>query len=259
MAKVLNNVLCSAMVFLLTFAWTVYCLQNWKLALSLAAFVTLCAAYVIYQLLKRVETKRETKKKFKKTMADFAAFLQFNSDNSALFMPMFCYYNYITKHLDFDNIIIEKDKRILAAVCFQTETVNLAQIQSAVVLAKREKCAELMIFGNGASGNLLKLANSQIPTKFVDTANTYALFEHADKLPTVPDLNAQKQHFLPQFAFSKKRFWWYFFGAAYNLALSFFSFFKLYLLIWATVMFCLAVYSIANKRYNKTPTDIKLE
>lgn len=266
MARILDNILCSALVFLLTFAWTVYCLKDLRLALSLAAVVSLCAAYIIYTLLKRAETKRETKKKLKKMLANFATFLQFNSDNSALFMTMLCYYNFTTLKVDFDNIIISKNtqnlaenKRIFASFCFQSDGVSLGQIQDAVVRAKRENCQELMLFGNKINESLLTLANTQIPTKFVDTANTYELFEHAEKLPDVPNCKTPKPHIVPQFAFNKKRFLWYFFGAVYNLVLSFFSYFKLYMLIWATVLFCLAVYSVVNKRYNKAPTDVKLE
>ena len=273
MAKVLDNILCSIMVFLLTFAWTVYCLKNLQLALILATIVTLAASYIIYTLLKRAETKRETKKQRKKTLENFAMYLQFNSDNSALFMQLFCYYKFISTIIDFDNIIISKaeetdhhcttraktDKRTFVAICFQAEYVTLAQIQSAIVTAKRQNCQNIMIFGNKINSSLLTLANAQIPTKFVDTANAYELFEHAEKLPQMPNCTTPKQHFIPQFAFNKKRFLWYFFGAIYNLVLSFFSYFKLYLLVWATVMFCLAVYSVANKRYNQPPTNVKLE
>ena len=152
-----------------------------------------------------------------------------------------------------------ENKRVFVSICFQSGEVNLAQIQDAIVHAKRENCQEILLFGNKINNSLLTLANTQIPTKFVDTANTYALFEHAEKLPNIPAANPPKQHVVPQFAFNKKRFGWYFFGAVYNIVLSFFSYFKLYLLIWATVMFCLALYSILNKRYNKKPTNIKLE
>ncbi len=172
---------------------------------------------------------------------------------------MLRYYNFTTEVLDFDNIIITKDKKTFVALCFESDTVKLPQIRKAVVSAKRQNCQQLFVFGNKFDSGLLTLANSQFPTKFVDIENALQLFEHSQTLPNIPESKKIKQQFLPKIAFNKKRFGWYFSGAIFMLFTSFFSFFKLYSLIWATVLFGLSLYSLFNKKYNKQPTNVSLE
>ncbi len=259
MPKILNSILCTVMIFLLTFSWTAYCLREVKLALILAAVVALCGCYLIIMLLSQREDKKQTKQKEKKTVNSFGTFLQFNADNAALFSEMFRFYRYEVEPVDFDNVVLSKDNRCFAAICFQESAVTLAQIQKAVVSAKRNGCNKLIVFGNKMDNALQTVANTQLPTKFVDLANTYALFEKAEKLPQFENGKTVKQHIIPQFAFNKKRFGWYFGGALFMLLTSFVSLLKIYLLVWSTVLFGLAMYSLCNKRYNKIPTDVTLE
>lgn len=259
MAKVLNNLLCCAMIFSLTFVWTVYCLKDAKIALFLAAVVAACSFYIIFVILTKWQKKKNVKTKKKKTIKDFAIFLQFYSDTAELFMPMLCYYNFTTEKVDFDNLIISKEQRIFVAICFQNDSVTFGQIQKAIVEAKRAGCEKLMIFGNKADNGIVAFANSQFNCRFIDAANTYELFERAEKLPQIPKQKLPKRSFLPQFAFSKKRFGWYFFGAVFTLVTAIFSYFKLYLLIWSTVLLCLALYSLFNKRFNTQPTEVTLK
>ncbi|MCM1289377.1 MAG: hypothetical protein NC132_01815 [Corallococcus sp.] len=259
MARILDNILCTILIFLLTFAWATFCLKNAALALALAAIVSLCGSYVTYVLLKKLENRKSVKKQKKKQLNDFAIYLQFNCDNSELFMKMFNYYNFITEKVNFDNIIATKSERCYVAICFENDAVKLPQLRNAIICAKRNGCVKLLVFGVKADTGALTIANGQFPTKFVDLENAFALFEHSETLPTVPQAKATKQHILPQYAFNKKRFGWYFSGAVFLFLTSFISYFKLYSLLWATALAGVALYCLFNKRYNKIPTDVKLE
>lgn len=259
MARILDNILCTILIFLLTFAWAAYCLKNATIALVLALIVSLCSCYVTFVLLKKLENNKSIKRKKKKELNDFAIYLQFNSDNSAIFMKMFNYYNFTTEMVDFDNIIVTKNERYFVALCYDGDAVKLPQLRNAIVAAKRNNCNKLLVFGQKTDNGALNVANAQFPTKFVDTANAYALFEHSETLPKIPAAKAAKQRILPQYAFNKKRFGWYFSGAVFLFATSFISYFKLYSLLWATALAAVALYCLFNKRYNKSPTDVKLE
>lgn len=258
MARILNNILCTLMTFLLTFAWAVYCLKNAQAAFLLALIVALCSGYIIFALLSKLEKDKTKKKRTQKTLNDFFAFLQFNADNQQTFEPMLKFFNFEVERIDFDNAVITKENKSYCAFCFQTENLRLEQIQKAVVEAKRNDCNSLTVFCNKANG-LQTLCNAEIPTKFVDLQNTYALFEQAEKLPAFVHKKVAKQHPIPQYMFNKRRFGWYFAGAIFTLTTAAFSFLKVYLLTWATVFFGLALYSLFNKKFNGTPTGVKLE
>lgn len=259
MARILDNILCTIMIFFLTFAWTVYCLKDVRIALVLSAVVASCFCYVLFQVLSKRQTQKEAKRAKKKLLADFAMFLQFNCDNSELFTSLLNYYNFTTQTVDFDNIIATKNQRVFVSICFQGNEVTPEQVQRVVVLAKRNNCEKAMIFGNKANNSVVALANSQIPTQFVDVANCYRLFEHAENIPKIPRYNAPKQSLFCSVAFNKKRFGWYFASAVFTLVTAAFSFLKLYLLVWSTVLFALSAYSLFNKKYNKTPTAVTLD
>lgn len=259
MARILDVLLCTILIFLLTFAWATYCLKNATIACVLGLIVALCGGYVTFALLKKLEKGKSVKRKKKKELNDFAIYLQFNSDNSALFMKMFNYYNFTTEIVDFDNIIATKTQRYFVAICFENDSVKVPRLRDAIVAAKRNNCDKLLVFGPKTENGALNVANAQFPTKFVDTANAYALFEHSETLPSVPNAKPVKQRILPQYAFNKKRFGWYFSAAVFTFATSFISYFKLYSLLWATAFAVVAFYCLLNKRYNKQPTDVKLE
>lgn len=259
MAKILNTILCTAMIFLLTFAWAVYCFKNVEIALIPAVIAALCSCYIIYTVLTKRQNVKEEKGRRKKILKNFFEFLRFNADNQALFGGMFEFYRYQVQRVDFDSAVLTRENRIFAAICFQTENLSAQQLQHAIVCAKRQNCQHLLIFCNKAENSLQTLANDRIFTRFIDLANTYALFDQAEKLPDLPDVRPAKIYVFPQYAFNKKRFGWYFGGALFTLFTAAFSFLKAYLLIWSTVLFALALYSLLNKKYNKTPTDVKLE
>ncbi len=258
MAKILDTILCTIMTFLLTFFWTVYCLKNVKTALILSCIVAACWCYLIFRLLTKLQRKRNLRTKRKKQLADFSKYLQFNSDNATLFAQLFSFFGYQTTAVDFDNLVAEKEGKTFVAICFQSQKLTENALQQAVVRAKREKCRNLLIFANGTENSLLTLACEQIPTKILDAANCLELFEQAEKLPQIPQYKRQKPRLIASVAFNKKRFGWYFGGAFFTLLTAAFSVVKLYLLVWATVLFALATYSLLNKKYNSAPTDVRL-
>lgn len=259
MARILNTILCTAMAFFLTFAWAVYVLKDSLYATVAAVTVAVCVCLLVYNVLCKWDKHKDKKKNKKRQLADLFAFLQFNDDNATLFSSLLTFYGMTTEKIDYDSLFATGKEKHFVALCFQRENLSADQLQQAVVQAKRNNCKHLILFCNRWERTSQTVAENFIDVKFFDINSTFTLFAQAEKLPSLPHVKGVAVMYLPQIAFSKKRFVWYFFGALFTLLLSAISFFKLYLLLWATALFALAMYSLLNKRYNKLPTEIKLE
>lgn len=259
MARVLNVFLCTIMTFLLAFAWVTYCLKNTKIALLLSAIIAICCCYLFWMLSKRTERKRIAQSARKKTLQDFFLFLKYNENNADTFAAAMKYYGYDVQTKDFDNVVLQKQNKTLVSFCFETEKLSEDRMRRAVIKAKREKCEKLLIFGNKADNALIEIASQHVSTRFVDLANCYGLLERAEKLPRFPSVKKTERKIVAAVAFNKKRFGWYLGGAVFTLATAAVSPLKIYLLTWASALFVLAVYSLLNKKYNSTPTDVTLD
>lgn len=145
MAKILDTILCTAMAFLLSFAWATYCLKNAKLALALSCIVAACSCYLIFRLLTKLQNNKENQYKRKKLSANFAKYLQFNDDNAQLFAQVFKFFGYQAETIDFDNLVATKTEKTFVAICFQTAALSEFALQAAVVSAKRNSCTKLLI------------------------------------------------------------------------------------------------------------------
>lgn len=260
MPKILNNLLCSIMIFLLAFMWVYVSIKDATWALVCAAVLTAASAYVMWRIADKWENDKQVKQKRKKDVANFAEYLMFGEDNAQLFCDLFGFYQFETEKIDYDNLIaIKNGQKSYVAICFETDKLTRDRLRESVVAAKRNKADKLYIFANKIEPSERRLAESYINTAFIDGNNAYELFEQCDKLPTLKRRSVQKTSFIAKYAFCRKRFGWYFASCIFMLIISIFSFFPWYTLTWATVMFFLAVYSLFNKRYNTQKTQVSLE
>lgn len=261
MSKIFNVILCVIIIFMLVFCWTYLSLKNSALSAVLAAIVSACSCYILWQASTKWENGKNAKQKYKKQLSAFSEYLQFNADNASLLSDMLAYYGFeVTEKLDYDGCLTKKNGRTcLARFVFAQDTLGKDALRQCVLTAKRKNCDKLYIFCNKCDKSLQSLANEHIETAFVDVANTYALFEQCGKLPNFPVKKAKKTSFVANYAFNKKRFGWYAFSSVFTLALSAISYLRYYLLVWATAFFLLAVYSLFNKKHNPLPTQITLD
>lgn len=261
MAKILNTLLCTVAVFLLTFLWIYYCLKDSTLALWLSLAVALCASYVIWRAQSHWETGKQTKLAQKNKLTTFGEFLRFGLDNATLFADMMRYYRFDVIPVDYDNLIVSKNEiKSYVAIRFVQDSVSKDDLTKAVIAAKRAQCNKLYVFACKVDRTLIELANRHLPTVTVDLNNTYTLFEQCDKLPPLPSKpQIKKSPFVAKYAFSRRRFGWYFGSSLFMLAISVVSYFPWYTLSWATVFLILAVYCLVNKRFNVLPTRVTLD
>ena len=260
MSKVLNCLLCTVIVFLLSFLWIVYCLKDSTLAFALSLIVALASCYLIFKSLSKLDNGKKLKQAKKKNIASLSEYLRFNENNAELFAALLRYYRFEVNTFDYDNLVVTKDNVTgYVALRFNQDSLSKDEMCKAVVMAKRNKCSKLYIFTNKIDNSLVKLADKYLHTVSVDIANTYALFENCDKLPTLPKNAVKKSSFIVGYAFNRRRFGWYFASSLFMLAVSVIAYFPWYTLSWATVLFALAVYSLLNTRYNTPPTNITLD
>lgn len=260
MSRILNCLLCSVIIYLLSFVWIVYSLSDVTLAYALAAIVTLCSAYLIWKTLSKVEQSRHIKQTKKSNVASLGEYLRFNEDNAELFGTMLRYYRFEVKLVDYDNLIVTKNGvTSYVALRFCQDNLSRDELCKAVVSAKRASCSKLYVFTNKIDNALVKLAEKYLHVVSVDIANTYALLENAEKLPTLRNAAQRKPSLLPAYAFNRRRFGWYFASSLFMLAMSAVAYLKWYTLAWSTVCLILALYSLLNTRYNTPPTNITLD
>ena len=261
MAKILNCILCTIAIFLLGFIWVYYCLRNSTLALALSLIVAIASAYLIW----RFQTERENGKKIKlakrKSIAALSEYLRFGENNAELFADMLRYYRFEVEKVDFDNLIVVKNNvKSYVAMRFVQDSVDKIEMCKTVIDAKRAQCQKLYVFANKVDKHLVEVANARIHTVTVDVANVYALLEQCDKLPQLNEIKPSKKPLIiAKYAFNRRRFGWYFTASLFTLALAVISFIPWYMLSWATVNLGLALYSLLNKRYNVTPTNVTLD
>ena len=260
MAKILNCILCTIAVFLLSLTWVYYCLRNSTLALWLSVVVALATAYVVWRFLTERENGKKIKLAKRKCISALSEYLRFGVDNAQLFAEMLQYYRFEVEKVDYDNLIVVKNNtRSYVTLRFVQDSVSKDDLVRAVIATKRADCAKLYVFANKVDKPLVDVANVHVHTVTVDVANTYALLEQCDRLPELKEIKPSKRPFIiAKYAFNRRRFGWYFTASLFMLAIAVISFIPWYMLTWATINLALALYSLLNKRYNAVPTNVTL-
>ena len=261
MAKILNCILCTIAIFLLSLTWVYYCLRDSTLALWLALVVALAACYIIWRAQSRWEKGKKIKLAKKKQIAALTEYLRFGENNAELFADMLRYYRFEVKKANDDDLVVMKNGiTSYVATRFVQDSLSKEEIAKAVIAAKRAKCSKLYVFANKADKSLVDAANARIHTVTVDVANTYALLEQCDKLPALKEIKPSKKPLIiAKYALNRRRFGWYFTSSLFLIALSVISFIPWYMLTWATINFGLALYSLLNRRFNVPPTNVTLD
>lgn len=260
MAIILDNLICTVAIFLLTFAWVYYVLRNAQLAFALASIVALCGSYVIWQGLKKYFSVQNKRKADKQQRTDLMTYLRFNTDNIKLFTQMANYYDFDVKDTFSDGFVASKDDQITYfAISFANDCIKGDASVPFVISAKRNKANKMYLLCNKADGNALSLANSQLPTQVIDTNNLYNLLEQSNLLPPLPKQSKQKFSVLGSYALCKARAKSYFGCGIFLLLTSFFGYAKIYNIVWASILCVIGVYCIFNKKYNVLPTCITLK
>ena len=231
MAVIINDILCTVMLFLLSYAWAAYCLENALAALAAALVITLCGGYLIFAVFSRAERKKRLKKAEKEKIAAFADFLQFNAHNAELFAEMLKFFRCDIVRAEADNLVVRREEKIFVSLLFERK-ICFDSLRKEAVKAAAEECGKMWVFGLNCENALLEQIRQHVDVCFFGP------------------VKRKKASVAANYAFCRKRFRWYFSSALFTAVMAFFSFFPLYLLVWATALFVLALYSLFNRRFN---------
>jgi uncharacterized membrane-anchored protein YhcB (DUF1043 family) len=260
MAIFLDIFLSSIAIFFVTFCWIYYILHNVTTALLLSLIVGLCSSYIVYRIASTNHKKQQLTKNKKAQLDSFANYLCFCENAGDVFVKLLKYYTFVPQHVQNDGIVATKNgQQYYVALLFDNDIVTPSEVRKAVKTAKGHHVDKLIAFCIGYKPTDLQMANSQLPTKFVDKQNALLLFEQADMLPQLNCTTVKKSAYFAQFAFAKKRFGGYFASGMFLLITSALTFFPLYSIVWGTALVRLALYSLLNKKYNVTQSVATLE
>ena len=260
MARFLDVFLSSIAIFFVTFCWVYYILRDATTALILALFVALCASYIVYRIVCTTHKKQQLTKSKKSHLASFTNYLCFCENVGDVFAQLLKYYTFDVQNAQNDGIVATKNgQKNYVALLFDNDVVTTSELRKAVKTAKQHQANKLIVFCIGYKPTDAQMANSQLPTKFVDKQSAFVLFEQADMLPPPTDTTVKKSAYFAQYAFCKKRFGGYFASGMFLLITSALTFFQLYSIVWGTALVAVALYSLLNKKYNVTQNVATLE
>lgn len=248
------------MIFALSFLWVYYSLKSVMWAAALALTLAICSAYLIWRIQNKLGQVKSVKLQNKKAVANLYDFLKYNDDNAAVFAELYRYYHYTVTIIDFDSFLASKDNSATyVSLLYASDNLKPADVARTIVTAKRLKADKARIFVAKVDPTLAKTAAQHFDAQFVDISNAYMLLEQSGKLPCIPQSKPTKSSFVAKYAFSRKRFGWYFGASIFMAIASLVAYFPYYTLAWATVMLALALYSLFNTRFNARQTNVTLD
>ena len=255
MSTIISTILCSLSAFVICFGWARRITKRNDASLLIAAAVTVCFAYLIFCAFRQGKADGDGKRQKKKLVNNFATAMQFGANNAEYFATVFTYFGYKATVIDFDNMVITKNgQNSFVSFCFMPSVSKTDWIR-AVIAAKRHDCDKLYVFGQAANSDDVKACNEQLPSVFVATSEAYRLAKASGK-SDFPSRQNKKRSFVAEYAFNKKRFGWYFFGALYFGATSLLSFMPVYTLVWASVLFAVSLFCLFNKKFNGAQSSV---
>lgn len=257
----MNTLLCSLMIFLLSFCWIRYCGIPTNTSFLLAIMLTVCAGYLLYKSLCEIYSAKTLNSAKSSKIKHLTDYLQFNENNVATFETCFRYYNYETKPISENKLILYKNDLKFFVVFYFIDEISKDIAIKNTIAAKKLKCSCIYFFGTAMNNTLLNLCNEHIRAHFVDVNTTFNLLKNSNQIPVCCESQKKTRKNRPVgLNLSRKRFVWFFVGALYMALISLISIMPIYTLAWASILFILSLYCLFNKRYNKAitvnfPTD----
>lgn len=250
-------------IFLISFVWIRYFVDN----LWLSLFLTFVATFLIDFIFKYFKKKKNNKKQISdensKQIQEYISSLVF-ADN--LYVVDYFYNLTLLKHKAVKTtryVKIESNNKTLILYPFFTyKDFTVDDLIYIINKTKKEKPTKIIICTNTIDGNTLKIAK-KIPIKVeivngIDTYNLlmkeYNYFPKIIKLFPEPTLNYKD---LISYALNKKRTKGYFISSVLVLFSSIFVPYKIYYLIIASILLVLSLVSYFNPRFNK-PQNLRL-
>lgn len=251
------------LVFLLSFVWIRYFIQNLAICVILTIFCTIIIESIIFFIKKRKNIKQNISKKQQKEIENMTNYFTFSTPKSTLeFFLMLAKTKHVAVKKGKYILICENDKKVVLFPQFLVDNLNSQHIANIYSLAKKENPNRIVICTKGVDNSASSLSK-KLPIKFVILNCEQTYFELVKKYDvSVPqiELLVQNKNTLKDFiqiALNRKRTKGYFYCALLFIFYSFFTTFKIYYLVMSTLLLVLSFASFSNTKFNTTnPKEI---
>ena len=248
----------NTLIFLLIYAWTIFYLNDWIIALIVAALASLLICFALDKI-KGARTERK-KLSIKEREQSEAISLQLLFSTEAESLEYFTRLLSQTHQVSVVNKTItytDNNQKTVWVPCYQDAQLTHLQLSDAVKHAKQKKADQLVIVCPTCSPEMLKLASNikDVNTTVLNQAQLYHTYiKPANILPTekiaLKGATRLTIKDLISYAFSGKRTKSFAYLGLILILCSFFVVFKLYYLIMGSILLVFAIASHINGRRN---------
>ncbi len=251
LSDIIDCILITLFVFILLFSWIKFYTKNIILSILIGIFATFLLIFIYFFVKSKKIKKTELSKKQKQLAQNCALQLSFSTQKSTInYFEKLLNNNYnITKHTNF-LILKNNNQKILFAPLFNTEKIKNTNLAQLYAIAKEKNCSILIISGIQADEEVknLSLKIKNIKIEIWDCFTTYnKLIKDKNLLPdetvdtSISKLNIKQ---ILKYAFDRKRMKNYLLFGLILIISSFFVYYKIYYLIFGTIMIIIALLTI---------------
>lgn len=250
MAKQSNVLILSLGILLLTMSWYYYCTRLVWASLIFGAAISLISALILNKLFS-IKGKAAVNKEKKHACELLDEFLIMN-DATQVFSAVYALNGYAVQ-LKNNCFYATKPVKKLCFVNFEFDCLSGQRIVDFIKKAKREKFDKITIYCNKVCANFKEIVKMDVvEVQILTLPDCYDFLKRYDALPALAEkVKMRKANKFFALALNKNRFVYYFWSAVSLFLLSFVSFFKIYTLVFATILFAVALYSKFNNKFNE--------
>lgn len=244
--------------FFVSFCWSRYYVKDNVICLLIALLISAQIYLLVNALFKTKKNKNRLKKDQQKKTEALRNYLAFLPQKETI--KLFSDALGLNEFKAMTNALITtvSDKKTMFVFDFCLCSLTPKELAEHIKNACEAKTDSLVIYADGFDKFALTIvANSPLPVKLFDISQTFLLFDKKGKMPEIKQKPKNKLLGKKFFyvAFDKSRAKYYLFSCLFLLATSFFTFFRIYYLISATILFCLFIYTKFNTRFNLRHND----
>ena len=261
--KTLDSFFRLFLIFLIVFVWIRYFINSFWLSflLSIAITFTLDILYLL------IKNKKQNKLNIKNEEQDkiecyINTFIYSAKKYNVDFFYKLCKTKYTVIKKTNYVVISHPQTNIILYPLFLYRELNVDDVINCYNLAKHEKPKRIVICTNKVSHDLQKLVSKlNIEVVILDKQQTYfSLLKKFNFYPKITKIENSQKITFHQFlisALDKKRAKTYFISALFLLFSSFFVAYKIYYLIFSTILLILCFLCLLSHKFNK-PIDKKI-
>ncbi len=244
-------------IFLIVFVWIRYFVDSFWISLFISILTTFAIDIVFAYLKNKKQNKLNIKKQEQENIDEYInTFIYCDKKYCIDFFYKLCSKNYSTIKKSKYLIISHPETNIILYPIFLYRQLCVDDVIECYNTVKKEKPKRIIICTNSYENNVSKFTSTLgIETLLLDKQQTYiSLLKKYEMYPKITKINnANKMTFkqIILLALDKKRAKSYFISALFLLFSSFFVYYKIYYLIFSTLLLIMCFLCLVSFKFNK--------